>query len=100
MSVEDRVKSIFLRGFSMGKLLIIGLRPKWRSRISRTRLYSVCWCRGQPKIAISVWIFYEEVDDNRVKTKMAIEFFPCMPIQRMRVWETELNLNFCMGFLW
>ena len=83
MSVGDSLKSLVLHGLPMGKLLVVGLRPKWRSSFSRTCLYSVCECGRKHKITISVRTSYGEVVDSRVKAKMAIEFFPYMPIQRM-----------------
>ena len=67
----------------MGKLLVVGLRPKWRSSFSRTCLYSVCECWRRPKITISVRTSYGKVIGSRIKAKMAIEFFPYMSIQRM-----------------
>ena len=88
MSVGDSLKSLFLYGLPMEKLLVVGLRPKWRSDFFRTCLYSVCECERQSKITISVRTSYGEVVGSRVKAKMAIEFFPYMPIQRMCVWKT------------
>ena len=67
----------------MGKLLVLGLRPKWRSSFSRRCLYSVCQCGRQPKVVISVQTFYGKVVGSRVKAKTVIESFPYMPTQRM-----------------
>ena len=83
MSVEGSLKSLFLYGLPMGKLSVVGLRPKWRSSFSRSYLYSVCECGRHPKVTISVRTSYGEVVGSRVKAKMAIEFFPYMDIQRM-----------------
>ena len=83
MSVEGNLKSLFLYGLPMGKLSVVGLRPKWRSSFSRTYLYNVCEHARQPKITISVRTSYGEVVGSRVKAKMAIESFPYMAIQRM-----------------
>ena len=83
VSVEDDLKSLFLYGVPMGKLLTVGLRSKWRSSFYRTCLYSVCECGEWPKITISVRTSYEEIFGSRVKVKMAIESFPYMHIQRM-----------------
>ena len=88
MSVGDSLRSLFLYELPMGKLLVVGLRPKWRSSFSRTCLYSVCECGRQPKITISVQTSYGKVVGSRVEAKLAIEFFPYMPMQRMWVWET------------
>ena len=33
-------------------------------------------------------------------TKMAVEFFSCMPIRRMWTWEWTYNLHFCTESLW
>ena len=67
----------------MGKLLVVGLRPKLRSSFARTCLYSVCECGRQPKITVSVRTSYGKIVGNRVEATMAIEFLPYMPIQRM-----------------
>ena len=83
MSVGDSLKSPFLCGLPMGKLLVVGLRPKLQSSFSRTWLYSACECGRQAKITISIRVSYEKVVGSRVKAKIAIEFFPYMPIQRM-----------------
>ena len=83
MSVEDSLKSLFLYVLPTGNLLAVRLRPKWRSSISRACLYSVCECGRQPKIATFVLTSYGEVVGSRAKAKIAIEFFPYMPIQRM-----------------
>ena len=83
MSVGDRLKSLFLYGLLVGKLLVVEVRPKWRSNFFRTCLYSVCNCGRQPKITISVRTFYVKVVGSQVKAKMAIEFLPYMPIHRM-----------------
>ena len=83
VSVGDNLKSLLSYGLRMRKLLIVELRLKWRSRFSRTCLYSVCECGRQPKIASFVWTSYGEVVGSRVKAKMAVEFFPYMPIQRI-----------------
>ena len=45
LSVGNTLKSRFLYGLCMRKLLIIGQRPKWRPSLFRTRLYSVRECR-------------------------------------------------------
>ena len=83
MSVADGLKSLFLYGLPMGKLLVVGLGQKWRSSFNRTCLYIVCECERHPEVVISVRTFYGKVVGSRVEAKMAIEFFPCMPIQRM-----------------
>ena len=83
MSVGGSLKSLFLYGIPMGKLLVVGLGPKWRSSFSSTCLKSVCDSGRQPKITISVRTSYRKVVNSRVNAKMAIEFFLFMPIQRM-----------------
>ena len=83
VSVGDILKSLFPHGLPMGKRLVVGLRPKWRSRNSRTCPYSICECGRQPKITISVRTSHGEVVGSRVKVKMAIEFLRYMPIQCM-----------------
>ena len=83
MTVGDGLKLLFLYGLCMGKLLVVGLRPKWRSSFNRTCLYIVCECGRHPKVVISVRTFYGKVVGSPVEAKMAIEFFPCIPIQRM-----------------
>ena len=85
MSVGDSLKLLLLYRSDMGKPLVVEVRPKWRSNSSRTCLYSVCECGGVPKITIPVWASYEKVGENWVKLKMAIEFFPYTPIQRICV---------------
>ena len=92
--MADSLKSLFLYSLPIGKLFVIGLRPKWRSSFSSTCLYSIYECGGQSKSTISVRIFYGKVLGSRVKAKVAIEFFPYMPLQRMRVWKTASNRNF------
>ena len=77
------LNSPLLYGRPIGKVLVVGLRLKWRSSFSRTCLYSVSECGRQTKIVISVWTPYREVVGSRIKTTMAIEFFPYMSIQRM-----------------
>ena len=81
-SVGNVKKLQFLCILSMGKSLAIDRRPKWGSSFSRTCLYSVRECGKRNKIAISVHTFYGKVDGNRSKTKMAVEFFTYMAIQR------------------
>ena len=76
----DSHKSPFLYRLPIGKLLVVGLRLKWRSSFSRTCLYSVSECGRQTKITISVRTSYRKVVGSRVKAKMAIEFFVYMPI--------------------
>ena len=98
-SVGDRLKSPFLYVLPTGKLLVVGLRVKWRLSFPRACLYSVCKCRGQLENTISVRIPYGKVVGSRVKTKMVIESFSYMPIQRMLVWETAKNRNFSTGTL-
>ena len=100
MSVRNVQKSPFLYIFSMRKSLTIGRGPKWRSSFSRPCLYNVRECGKRPKIVIFVYAFYGKVAGNRSKTKMAIEFFTYMPVQRTLVWETFLSRHFCIYFLW
>ena len=83
MTVGDGLQLLFLYVLCMGKLLVVGLRPKWRLSFNRTCLYIVCECGRHPKVVISVRTSYGEIVGNRVEAKMAIEFFPYMPIQRM-----------------
>ena len=83
VSVGDSLKPLLLYGLPMEKLLVVWLRPKLRSSFSRICLYSVCECGIKPKTTTSVWTSYGKVVGSRVMTKMAIEFFPYMPIQRM-----------------
>ena len=83
MGVGDSLKSLLSFGLPMGKLLVVGLIAKWRSGLSRTCLYSICECGRQSKITISVRTSYEKVVGSRVKTAMAIKFFPYMSTQRM-----------------
>ena len=83
MSVGDGLKLLFLYGLSMGKLLVVGLRPKWRSSFSRTCIYGVCECGRHTTAMISVRTFYWKVVGTLVKAKMAIEFLPYIPIQRV-----------------
>ena len=100
VSVRNVQKSPFLYILSMGKSSTIGQGPKWRSSFSRTCLYSVPERGKRPKITISVHTFYEKIVGNRSKTKMAIEFFSYMPIQRTWVWVASKNCNICTHFLW
>ena len=83
LSVGESLKSLLSHGLPMGKLLVVWLRPKWRSSFSLICLYGVCECGRKPKTTISVRISYGKVVGSRVMTKMAIDFFPYMPIQRM-----------------
>ena len=83
MSEEGSLKSLFLYGLPMGKLSVVGLRPKWRSNFSRTWLYNVSESGKQPKITIFVRTSYGKVVGSQFKAKMAIESFPYMPIRRM-----------------
>ena len=76
MSVVDSLKSLHSYGLPIGKLLVVGLRPKWQSSVSRTCLYSLCECGRQPKITISVRTPYGKIVGSRVNAEMAIEFFP------------------------
>ena len=65
----------------MGKLLLIGRRPKLRLSSSPTCLYSARE-RGSPsEITVFVRISYGKVVGNWSLTKMAIQFFPYIPIQ-------------------
>ena len=81
------------------KSTLAWLRLKWRSIFPRTCLYSVCERGRQPKITISVGASYKKVVGSQVKAKMAIKFFPYMPIQSMWAWETAKNHHFCTDFL-
>ena len=83
MSVGDNLKSLLSYGLPMGKFLVVWLRPKWRSSFSRACLCSVRVCGRQPKIATFVLTSYWENVGSRDKAKIAIEFFPYMPMQRM-----------------
>ena len=74
VSVEKTLKSPFLYGLPMGKLLVISRGPKWRSNSSGTCLYSVCAREKNLKIAIFVWTAYEQVVGNQSRTEMAVEF--------------------------
>ena len=73
MSVTNSLKSPFLYGLPMGKLLVVSRGPKWRSSFSRACLYSVCECGRQPNIVISVWTSYGEVVGTRSTAKIAAE---------------------------
>ena len=83
MSVGESLKSPFLYGLLMGKLLVVGIFTNMAIEFSRTCLYSICECGRQPNIATFVWPSYGEVVGSVVKAKIAIEFFPYMPIQRL-----------------
>ena len=83
MSVGGSLKSLLSFGLPMGKLLAVGLIAKWRSGLPRTCLYSKCECERQSKIVTFVRTSYGEVVGSPVKTRMAIEFLPYMPIQHM-----------------
>ena len=87
VSVKKSLKPQFLYGFPMSKLLVISGGPKWQPRLSRTCLYNVCERGKDLKIAIFVWTFYEQVVGSQSRTKMAVEIFPCMAIQRMGAWK-------------
>ena len=72
---------------------------KWRSGSSRACLYNVRECGKRPKIAIFVHTFYGRVAGSRSTTKMALEFFPYMPIQRTWVWVAS-KIAISVHFLW
>ena len=74
MGVGDNLKPLFRYGLSMGKYLVVGLRPKWRSSFSRTCLYSVCQRARQLETAISARTSYWKAVGGRAKAKRAIEF--------------------------
>ena len=83
MNMDKSLKSPFLYGLPMGKLLVIGRGPKWWSNSSGTFLYSVRERGKDLKIAIFVWTSYEQVVGNQSRTKMEVDIFSYMPIQRM-----------------
>ena len=76
------------------------VKTKMVVKFLRTCLYSVRECGKRQKIAISVHTFYEKVVGNRSKTKIAVEFFTYMPMQRTWEWETFWSRHFCIYFLW
>ena len=89
VSVVNVKKLPCLCALSMGKLLAIGRRAKWWSSFPRTCLYSVREWWKLPKTASSVYTFHEKVAGNWSKIKMAVQLFPCMPIQR--TWVCEMS---------
>ena len=83
MSVGESLKSPFLYGLLKGKLLVVGFFTNMAIDFSRTCLYSISEGGRKPKIATFAWTSYGEVVGSVVKAKIAIEFFPYMPIQHL-----------------